>query len=52
MTHKDFSTIQRMWGYIEGAIYDLSYKAERSINTVRYHGLCSVERKRKNNDEI
>ena len=23
MTHKDFSTIQRMLGFIEGAIYDL-----------------------------
>lgn len=23
MTHKDFSTIQRMLGFIEGAIFDL-----------------------------
>lgn len=31
MTHKDFSTIQRMLGFIEGAIFDLDESVSCSI---------------------
>ncbi len=31
MTHKDFSTIQRMLGFIEGAIFDLDKSVSGSI---------------------
>lgn len=31
MTHKDFSTIQRMLGFIEGAIFDLNESVSCSI---------------------
>lgn len=31
MTHKDFSTIQRVLGFIEGAIFDLDESVSCSI---------------------
>lgn len=31
MTHKDFSTIQRMLGFIEGAIFDFDESVRCSI---------------------